>query len=115
MLLIADKALIARAAATVGEQTLRLTPEPRPSPPSTDAHPFKSPRPPTAQREAAADQVEMTTPPSPTQCMGPEYRSEKHKPTATVSTQVDFDNVFTLKQTPQLIALLTCVPTPLEA
>ncbi|RQM04878.1 hypothetical protein DH86_00002671 [Scytalidium sp. 3C] len=46
---------------------------------------------------------------SPTACVGPDYRSEKHKPTATVSTEVEFDNVHILPQTPQLIALLTMI------
>lgn len=43
----------------------------------------------------------------PTQCVGPDYRTESQKPTATVSTEVKYDNVITLPQTPQLIALLT--------
>ncbi|GJC93872.1 uracil phosphoribosyltransferase [Colletotrichum higginsianum] len=43
----------------------------------------------------------------PTQCVGPLYRSESQKPTATVSTEVNSDNVIVLPQTPQLIALLT--------
>lgn len=41
--------------------------------------------------------------------MGPEYRPATEKPTATVSTQVSHDNIHILPQTPQLIALLTCV------
>ncbi|KAK6075322.1 uracil phosphoribosyltransferase [Seiridium cupressi] len=45
----------------------------------------------------------------PTKCVGPDYRSESQKPTATVSTQVKYDNVITLPQTPQLIALLTII------
>lgn len=44
---------------------------------------------------------------SPAQCVGPDYRPEK--PIATVSTPVSFENVHTLPQTPQLIALLTYV------
>lgn len=44
---------------------------------------------------------------APTQCVGPDYRSESQKPTATVSTGVDFDTVTLLAQTPQLIALLS--------
>ncbi len=44
-----------------------------------------------------------------TKCVGPEYRSESQKPIATVSTDVEFDTVTVLPQTPQLIALLTCV------
>ncbi|KAF2456828.1 uracil phosphoribosyltransferase-domain-containing protein [Lineolata rhizophorae] len=43
------------------------------------------------------------------QCVGPEYRPEGQKPTATVSTEVHFDNVTILPQTPQLIALLTMI------
>lgn len=46
---------------------------------------------------------------SPKQCVGPDYRPEQQKPTATVSTEVSFENVHTLPQTPQLIALLTWV------
>ena len=46
---------------------------------------------------------------TPSQCVGPDYRPEKQKPTATVSTEVPFENVHTLPQTPQLIALLTWV------
>ncbi|KAI9646944.1 Uracil phosphoribosyltransferase, synthesizes UMP from uracil [Ciborinia camelliae] len=42
-----------------------------------------------------------------TQCVGPDYRPEK--PIATVSTPVSFENVHTLPQTPQLIALLTMI------
>ncbi|TQN74524.1 Uracil phosphoribosyltransferase [Colletotrichum shisoi] len=45
----------------------------------------------------------------PTQCVGPLYRSESQKPTATVSTEVNSDNVIVLPQTPQLIALLTII------
>lgn len=41
--------------------------------------------------------------------MGPDYRPATEKPTATVSTQVSHDNIHILSQTPQLIALLTCV------
>jgi uracil phosphoribosyltransferase len=48
-------------------------------------------------------------PQSPKQSVGPDYRPEKQKPTATVSTEVPFDNVHILPQTPQLIALLTWV------
>jgi hypothetical protein len=44
---------------------------------------------------------------APSQTLGPEYREKK--PIATVSTEVGFDNVHVLNQTPQLIALLTCV------
>jgi uracil phosphoribosyltransferase len=45
--------------------------------------------------------------PAPTQCVGPDYRSESQKPTAAVSTGVEFDTVTILPQTPQLIALLS--------
>lgn len=44
---------------------------------------------------------------APTQCVGPIYRSESQKPTATVSTEVQFDALTILPQTPQLIALLS--------
>jgi uracil phosphoribosyltransferase len=44
---------------------------------------------------------------TPTQCVGPDYRSESQKPTAAVSHDVEFDTVTVLSQTPQLIALLT--------
>lgn len=43
----------------------------------------------------------------PVQCVGPDYRSPSQKPIATVSVEVEHDNVITLPQTPQLIALLT--------
>jgi len=46
---------------------------------------------------------------APTQGVGPDYRTESQKPTATVSTGVEFENVTVLPQTPQLIALLTWV------
>ena len=44
---------------------------------------------------------------SPVNSVGPDYRPEDEKPTATVSTQISHDNVHILPQTPQLIALLT--------
>lgn len=50
-----------------------------------------------------------TPPEEPSQSVGPDYRSEKQKPIATVSTEVKFENVHVLPQTPQLIALLTYV------
>lgn len=53
----------------------------------------------------AAKQVEQI--PSPAQGVGPFYRPDTEKPTATVSKEVRFDNVHVLPQTPQLIALLT--------
>ena len=45
--------------------------------------------------------------PSPAQGVGPTYRREDEKPTATVSKEVSYENVHILPQTPQLIALLT--------
>lgn len=44
---------------------------------------------------------------APADCVGPDYRPKTEKPTATVSTQISYDNVHILPQTPQLIALLT--------
>lgn len=46
---------------------------------------------------------------SPERNVEAEYRYSQQKPTATVSTLVPFDNVYTLPQTPQLIALLTMI------
>jgi len=46
---------------------------------------------------------------APSQSLGPDYRPEEKKPSATVSKTVDYDNVNVLPQTPQLIALLTYV------
>jgi len=48
-------------------------------------------------------------PSAPSQCVGPEYRPDTQKPTATVSTEVSHENVHILPQTPQLIALLTMI------
>lgn len=45
--------------------------------------------------------------PSPAQGVGPFYRPDGEKPTATVSKDVSYENVHVLPQTPQLIALLT--------
>jgi len=45
--------------------------------------------------------------PSPAQGVGPTYRRDDEKPTATVSKEVSYENVHVLPQTPQLIALLT--------
>lgn len=45
--------------------------------------------------------------PSPAQGVGPFYRPEDEKPTATVSKDISYENVHVLPQTPQLIALLT--------
>ncbi|CCC13238.1 hypothetical protein SMACR_07016 [Sordaria macrospora] len=46
---------------------------------------------------------------APTKCVGPDYRAEEQKPSATVSTAVDLANVTVLSQTPQLIALLSII------
>ncbi|KAI4135406.1 MAG: hypothetical protein LQ347_000699 [Umbilicaria vellea] len=46
---------------------------------------------------------------SPAQCVGPDYRPEDQKPTATISKEISYDNVHILPQTPQLIALLTMI------
>ncbi|KAI9746439.1 MAG: Uracil phosphoribosyltransferase, synthesizes UMP from uracil [Claussenomyces sp. TS43310] len=51
----------------------------------------------------------MEEPQSPAQNMGPAYVEAQQKPMATVSTSVPFENVHTLPQTPQLIALLTMI------
>lgn len=45
--------------------------------------------------------------PSPAQGVGPIYRPDGEKPTATVSKDLSYENVHVLPQTPQLIALLT--------
>ena len=45
----------------------------------------------------------------PAHCLGPDYRPEEQKPTATVSTEIKYNNVHILPQTAQLIALLTYV------
>ncbi|EEQ90224.1 uracil phosphoribosyltransferase [Blastomyces dermatitidis ER-3] len=47
--------------------------------------------------------------PLPCQGVGPLYKPDGEKPTATVSQVVDYDNVHILPQTPQLIALLTMI------
>ncbi|EEH23373.1 uracil phosphoribosyltransferase [Paracoccidioides brasiliensis Pb03] len=44
--------------------------------------------------------------PSPCQGVGPLYKPDGEKPTATVSQVVDYDNVHVLPQTPQLIAFM---------
>lgn len=46
---------------------------------------------------------------SPVHCVGPDYRPDAQKPTATVSTEISSDTVHILPQTPQLIALLTMI------
>ena len=50
-----------------------------------------------------------TTVRGPTQGVGPGYRPDEQKPNATVSTDISYENVHILPQTPQLIALLTYV------
>lgn len=55
---------------------------------------------------AMSQVVEAT---APANCVGPDYRPETEKPTATTSTQLSYDNVHILPQSPQLIALLTYV------
>lgn len=57
--------------------------------------------------QAMAQQVAGA--PLPCQGVGPLYKPDGEKPTATVSQGVDYDNVHVLPQTPQLIALLTQV------
>ncbi|KAI9850470.1 MAG: Uracil phosphoribosyltransferase, synthesizes UMP from uracil [Thelocarpon superellum] len=54
-------------------------------------------------------------PQPPTQGVGPEYRPDEQKPTATVSNAISYENVHILPQTPQLIALLTYVEALLNA
>lgn len=44
--------------------------------------------------------------------VGPAYRTHQQKPSATVSVDVNLDNVHVLPQTPQLIALLSYVHFP---
>ena len=44
---------------------------------------------------------------APAHRVGPDYRPDAQKPTATVSTQISYDNVHILPQTSQLLALLT--------
>ena len=51
---------------------------------------------------------------APAHCVGPDYRPNAQKPTATVSTKISYENVHILPQTPQLIALLTYAKVPLE-
>ncbi|KAK5133162.1 Uracil phosphoribosyltransferase, synthesizes UMP from uracil [Meristemomyces frigidus] len=46
---------------------------------------------------------------APSQHLGPKYRPDEEKPSATVSTKVTHENVTVLPQTPQLIALLTMI------
>lgn len=51
---------------------------------------------------------------APAHCVGPDYRPNAQKPTATVSTEISYENVHILPQTPQLIALLTYAKVPFE-
>ncbi|CAF9943160.1 MAG: Uracil phosphoribosyltransferase, synthesizes UMP from uracil [Alectoria fallacina] len=44
---------------------------------------------------------------APAHRVGPDYRPDAQKPTATISTQISYDNVHILPQTSQLLALLT--------
>jgi uracil phosphoribosyltransferase len=46
---------------------------------------------------------------APTQCVGPDFKAQDQKPSATVSVKVDLENVHVLPQTPQLIALLSMI------
>ena len=48
---------------------------------------------------------------APTKCVGPDFKDQDQKPSATVSTEVGIANVQVLPQTPQLIALLSYVQT----
>lgn len=48
---------------------------------------------------------------APAHRVGPNYRPDAQKPTATVSTQISYDNVHVLPQTSQLLALLTYAPS----
>jgi uracil phosphoribosyltransferase len=56
--------------------------------------------------------TDKTTQEAPTTGVGPEYRDHQQKPNATVSVNVNLDNVHVLPQTPQLIALLSYVSDP---
>ncbi|CRK19035.1 hypothetical protein BN1723_017739 [Verticillium longisporum] len=57
----------------------------------------------------ASQPAKLQKPSGAVQCVGPLYRSESQKPSATVSTEMNLDNVHILPQTPQLIALLTII------
>lgn len=57
----------------------------------------------------ASDPSKLQRPAGPVQCVGPVYRSASQKPSATVSTEMNIENVHILPQTPQLIALLTII------
>lgn len=51
---------------------------------------------------------------APTRSVGPQFKSQSEKPTATVSVEVGLDNVKVLAQTPQLIALLSYVSSAMH-
>lgn len=55
------------------------------------------------KQSGAMEKIEKT----PSRCVGPAYRPEEQKPKATISTELEHENVQILPQTPQLIALLT--------
>lgn len=63
---------------------------------------------PTAAETMALSPVN-TLEKTPSRSVGPDYRPDGEKPTATVSTEVPHSNITVLKQTSQLIALLTYV------
>ena len=63
----------------------------------------------TAMNKKMPQEIPNVSVVSPAHCVGPDYRPDEQKPTATVSTVVSYDTVHTLPQTPQLIALLTYV------
>lgn len=53
----------------------------------------------------------MASQQGPTELVGPDYRPTSQKPEATVSTELSHANVHILPQTPQLLSLLTYVPS----
>lgn len=66
-----------------------------------------SPFAPSSTDSMASSSIKPPRPSGPVQSVGPGYRSASQKPSATVSTEMNIDNVHILPQTPQLIALLT--------
>ncbi|KAG5949988.1 UPRTase [Claviceps sorghi] len=46
---------------------------------------------------------------APTQCIGQSHDLVEHKPNATVSVKISFENIHVLPQSPQLIALLSII------
>ena len=68
----------------------------------------------TARNLNMSNQAGSKSQEAPVKCVGPGYRDEEQKPSATVSTAVPFENVHVLSQTPQLIALLTYVHIPTQ-